>query len=1062
MNIKISYYMLVVLLSISTTISAQHLINGVVYGQAENKPLVAAKVSVAKLNVSVQTDLEGKFTINLPVGIHQLRFSYVGLTTLDTIINIPNNKILAIGLYSATVQLNEVIINTGYQELPKERQTGSFFKLNQEQLEVRVGASMIDRLEGIISSLLIDKRIPNNATIQIRGLSTLNETMISPLIILDNFPFEGNLDQINPNDIESVTVLKDAAASSIWGSRAGNGVIVLTSKKAKYNQPLTVAINTNLTLAAAPNLFSAQQLPVATSIELEKFLFNQGYYGNLFNDVAKRPVPAIAEILYRLKQGQLNQESADLAIENLGQYDLRNDMQKYLYRTSAKQQYAFNIQGGSAVQRNQLGFGYDQNLTELIGNENSRLTLRTNHEMNLGKLSLATGVFLIHSKTTTNSPGAYGSTFFTKPGMTYARLKDDNGLNIANDIFYRKVFTDTAGNGRLLDWKYRPLQELANNDNYTELTNLIFNFGINYKFKPWLSAAINYQGQQSWSNNYRNNTVQSYYTRDQINRFTQLSKDNIKYIIPVGGILNRTESRELSQIFRAQLNLTKNISLNHKVDAIMGAEIKDRKMNVDRINTYGYDTEKLNIIDLDYSNPYPIFGGIAGQSYIPSGLNKDQFITRYVSAYLNSAYTYVDRYSISASIRKDGSNLFGVSTNQKWVPLWSLGMLWQISKEPFYHVNWLQELKLRATYGVSGNVNPNASALTKIRYNEAARSPINIPSVGIDDPPNPALRWEQVKAFNLGLDFAAFKNSVSGSLEYYEKRATDLINSVAFDPTMGINTASRNSAAIASKGIDLVLNTSKTIGKFKWNSSFLLNWINYKITENLNPPNERGLVSDGAVIFPIKGYNPYLIVSYKWAGLDPIDGSPRGYLNGLPSKDYTALANNPLSEQVIHGSALPNLFGAFRNTVNFQKFSFTFNISYKFGYYFRKPSLNYGSLYQNLNGDLEYNSRWQKPGDELLTNVPSSVYPAIGLRDAFYNYAEINAIKADQVRLEEIYASYTIKPIKSTWFKTIQIYSYTNQLNLILWKANKFGIDPDLVYGLKPAKSFAIGLKVNL
>lgn len=1059
---KARIYLLLMLSVLTTSVVAQVTLKGRVFDDKDRFNLAGVTLRVAKMQITTHSDVNGEFELNLPLGEHVLSLNYLGYQHLDTLIKVVDAQVLAIGLRNTATQLKEVMVSTGYQELPKERLTGSFFKVDEAQLNQRLGASIVSRLDGITSSLLIDKRRPDNTNIQIRGLSTLNDAMTSPLIILDNFPYEGDLDQINPNDIESVTVLKDAAASSIWGARAGNGVIVLTSKKPKFNQPLTVSFNSNVSLRAAPNLFTAQQLPVATSIALERFLFGKGYYDNLFNDVIKRPIPAVAEILALVKQGSLTKELGEAQIEELNTYDLRRDMQQYLYQSSVKQQYALSIQGGNAVQRSRLSMGYDDGRSELVGNQNSRLTLKTDHQLVFNKLSLSAGITILNSKSTNNSPGAFGSTNFTKPGMAYSRLADDEGNFLAIDSYYRKQFTDTAGGGRLLDWKYRPLQELENNDNRNSLINLLVNLGADYQITPWLKASLSYQGQQSMANNYRNNNVESYVARDQINRFTQLTAQNIKYIIPVGGILNRTETKETSQMLRTQLNLNKLIGNRHQINAIIGAEIKDRNMDVNSSTLYGYDQERLSIIDLDYGNPYPVFAGLAGNSFVPSGLNKEEFVTRYASTYFNASYTYANRYSLSASLRQDGSNLFGVNTNQKWVPLGSLGILWTISNEAFYSIEWLQQLKLRASYGVSGNVNPNASALTRIRYNSASLSSINMPSVGVDDPPNPLLRWEKVKTFNIGIDFSALSNTLTGSVEYYEKRSNDLINSVRFDPTLGLSTSNRNSAAIAGNGVDLVLNSKNIRGKFNWNTSVLFNWVNYKITKNLNPPSEAGLVSDGTILYPITGYNPYLIVSYRWAGLDPTDGAPRGYLNGKPSKDYAALAKNPLNEQVIHGSALPTTFGAVRNTLNYHQFSFTFNVSYKFGYYLRKPSLNYGNLYQSLNGALEYEDRWTKPGDELNTNVPSLVYPAITLRDSFYNRSEINVVKGGHIRLEEFFISYDFKSKNNNWYKTIQLNAYVNQLDFTLWRANKIGLDPDLIYGLKPAKSFAFGIKVNL
>jgi hypothetical protein len=338
-----------------------------------------------------------------------------------------------------------------------------------------------------------------------------------------------------------------------------------------------------------------------------------------------------------------------------------------------------------------------------------------------------------------------------------------------------------------------------------------------------------------------------------------------------------------------------------------------------------------------------------------------------------------------------------------------------------------------------------------------------LPSVGIVSPPNPHLRWEQVKTLNAGIDFGLFNNRLNGSLEYYTKHSDDLINSVLLDPTVGFSNANQNSASIFSKGIDLVLNSLNIDGALKWRSTILFNYVNYKTTKNLNPPGTQGLVSSGMYIFSILNYNPYEIVTYKWAGLNPKTGDPQGYVNGAVSTDYEAIEQNPISQQVVNGSAIPPVFGSFRNTFEWKQFSLAVNITYRLNYYFLKPTTNYSNLIASGAGYSDYDQRWQKPGDELHTNVPSFIYPTNSLRDQFYQYASINALKGDNIKLRDIYFSYDVSPhLKIPGIKSLQFYLYANQLNLIIWRANKAGLDPDVIYGIKPPVNYSLGIKANL
>lgn len=1038
------------------------------YGDIKSEtgePVSGASIIFKKgLNTSV-TDTNGRFRILLKYAADTLKVTHVGYKPLEILVTDKISSLLHLYMVPLVNELKEVVVSTGYQDIPKERATGSFYKLDNHILNQRAGPDILSRLDGITSGLLFDHHDIEQQTIQIHGLSTLNYDAASPLIVLDNFPYNGDINNINPNDIESVTVLKDAAASSIWGAKAGNGVIVITTKKAKANQPLSISFNTNLTLTPRPNLFTANQLPVGSYINFQQYLFSQGYYDSMFSDPSYPAIPEVADILNQERNGQITSTQANQMIGQLRKQDVRSDMAKYLYQTSANQQYYLSLSGAGNKVRYLFSTGYDKDQSNLIGNDNDRLTIRSNNTIDLTpKWQLQTGLTLTRTNTKANSPGGYGSyRTATASIQPYARLVNSDGSPAAIDLYYSKAFTDTAGAGKLLDWKYRPLQELANNDNTTQGTDIRLNLGSDYKLFKWMSADLKYQYEQTRSDNANLENIASYSARDLINTFTQINGSAITYTVPKGGILNKINGISTQYALRAQLNFNPDFGSKGKLSAIAGGEIRQSKSTSQTGLTYGYDPNTLTTTPVDYTTQFPTYDGIYGNAYIFDGTQFTQFVNRFVSVYANASYTLGDKYTVSASARRDASNLFGVNTNQKWNPLWSAGAMWKIDREKFYHIAWLPELTFRITYGVSGNLSPDASALTQIQYYTANSSPLHVPYVGILAPPDPSLSWEQVKTWNTGVDFSLFNNRISGSFDYYIKHADNLINSVLLDPTVGFGSANINSAGIFTKGMDVVVNTVNTTGAFRWRSSILFSYVNFKVTKDLNPPSSAGLVSDGTYIFPVLGYNPYVIASYKWAGLDPQTGDPMGYVNGVVSKDYEAIEQNPVSQQVISGSALPPVFGTFRNTVNYKKVTLAVNITYKFDYYFRKPATNYYNLITTGQGYTDFNQRWQKPGDESHTNVPSFVYPDDPLRDQFYQYASINVLRADNIKLNDIYLSYDLSDkAKLIGIKSLQAYFYTSQLNWILWKANHAGIDPDILYGVHPPKTYSIGIKAAL
>jgi TonB-linked SusC/RagA family outer membrane protein len=1039
----------------------------VIYGEVKSvsgEPIAGANYYWAKNKSTATTDANGHIRIFFNPPADTLVVTHVGYKTVKQVIRGSTKMPFTIMLTPLVTELKEVSISTGYQTVPKERSTGSFYQLDRKILNQRVGPDILSRLDGITSGVIFDNHDIQQKTIQVRGLSTLNYDAASPLIVLDNFPYSGDINNINPNDIESVSVLKDAAAASIWGARAGNGVIVINTKKGRMGQSLSISFNANLTVSSRPDLFKVNQISVPEYIDLEKRLFSEGFYDNVFNDPTFPGYSKVVELLNHQRNGNITSAEVNSQIDQLKAHDIRNDMQKYLYRPAVNQQYYLNLNGSGSNIRYLFSVGYDKGLSSLQGNANDRLTIRSNQQIDLTKKwTLQTDVLLTRSTGKNNSPGGYGAySTYGSALSPYATLKDAMGSFTAIDLYHNSAFTDTAGNGKLLDWKYRPLQELANNDNTSKANDVLINVSTTYKFLKWLSTDFKFQHQQSWSDSRQLYNINSYYARDYINLFTQLNNGTPTYNVPKGGILNSSNGGSIQNAIRGQINIDQKLGKDYRLTAIAGGEIRENQNNTTYQTVYGYDPNTLTTKPVDYVNLYPTYDEINGDAFITNGSRFSRFDNRFVSVFTNAAYTYRDRYTLSASARRDASNLFGVNTNQKWNPLWSSGLLWHVDREPFYHISWLPQLSLRLTYGESGNLSPTESALTRIAYYDASRSPVRIPYVGINTPPNPYLSWETVKTLNAGIDFSLLNNRITGTIEYYTKRSNNLINSVVTDPTTGFFNVNRNSAAIFTKGADLIINSLNLNGDLRWNSSLLFSYVDYKLTKNLSPVGTEGLVSDGLYIFPVLGFNPYLIASYRWAGLDPANGDPMGYVNGQVSKDYSAITKNPIDQQVFHGSAVPSLFGNLRNTFEYRGFTLAINLSYRFNYYFRKPVTNYSGLIYGSAGYQDYDNRWRKAGDESVTNIPSFVYPTDPQRDQFYHYAEINVAKADNVKVQDVYLSYDV-PVHSNrlLFKKVQIYLYGNQLNLMLWKANKFGIDPDFINGLKIPAAYSIGLKTN-
>jgi hypothetical protein len=608
------------------------------------------------------------------------------------------------------------------------------------------------------------------------------------------------------------------------------------------------------------------------------------------------------------------------------------------------------------------------------------------------------------------------------------------------------TYLDTVGNGQLLDWKYRPLEEvrLANNVSTSKFVNLPV--ALSYKFTRWAALRLTYQytEQRIDGNNY--SRPESYYVRNLVNTFTNLSQTivSLRYPVPIGGILDISTEESQSQNARAQLDVNKTLAGRHSITGLLAAEVSETKTNGNVQRLYGFNRETgTSNTAINFYTYYPLYGKLVSTT-IPNG---DLFLPekniRFASFVGNLSYNYSGRYTIYASARKDGANMFGVNTNRKWKPLWSTGLSWNLSEESFYHVKWMSSLRLRASYGYSGNPG-NATGLPVISYRFGGSPLSNQVSANIAATPNPNLRWEQVRIINSALDFAIFNNRLSGSIDVFRKKSSFIIWVDPPAPSTGVATYVGNAANLSGRGFELTLSSRNTVGMVKWGSSFHLSHAKTIVDKVFfSKRSTLDYISYG--INPSSGQIAYGLSSYRFAGLDPATGDPMGYLNKQPSKNYSPILADSLQNQVFHGSSIPLYFGNLGNSVSWKAFTFFANLTYRLAFYYRKPTLSYSRLAGNI-GHADYALRWQKPGDENHTTVPSFIYPLDPTRDLFYGYSEVNVLRGDNIRLTDLRLQYSW-PLNKSAVKSLQLSVSANQLDIIIWKKDKSVYDPDITGG---------------
>ena len=1032
---------------------------------AENLPIQGASIRLLHAHYTTVSGTDGNFQLTKPIGKDTLLISYTGYLDKKIII-IDGNQFLTIRLESQLTQLDEVVVNTGYQSLPKERSTGSFVQIDKELLNRRVSTNILDRLDGITSGLIFNRNktpAANESDIVIRGRSTIYG-QVNPLIIVDNFPYDGDISNINPNEVESITILKDASAASIWGVRSGNGVIVITTKKGKAGQAPKISFNTNITVGNRPNLYYQPTLDANNYIAIESFLFSKGYYNSRINN-AYQSLSPVVDILAKRRAGLISSADSSAQIGALQGIDVRNDLSKYFYRPAVSQQYALTVSGGSVSNQYFLMAGYDKNISNQKGYANDRININAKNNFQLipNKLELSANLAF----TSSTSDIAFAA--FNNSYPIYQKLVDANGKAVTVYNNYRKSWLDTIGQGQLLDWTNRPYDELGYANNHIRLTDYRMGVTIKYKITKKLDLNLLYQYQDGRTNQDNAQGQNTYFTRDIINRYTQvdyIAKNPVRNA-PLGTILDNTISSYSANSARAIANYNSILGKHGQVTVLAGTEIKDYHSFNSVKRLYGYNSDNATDIPISATTLYPTLPA-GTQPKLPYINTQSGTTDRYLSYFANAGYSYQNKYLLTISARKDESNLFGVAANQKGVPLWSAGLGWILSQESFFKSRTINYLKLRLTYGYNGNVDKSTTAYTTGAT--GLGSIFNQPTIDLVNPPNPDLSWEKTSLTNLAVDFGLFNGRLQGSLEGYYRKGTNLTGISEVASQTGVSQFRQNIADISGQGIDFTLSATPVKTNLVWEINFLYSYNTDRIDRYLLAPSSIKRYVENITSNPVQGKPWSAIYAFKWNGLNPSTGDPQGFVSGSSSTDFTKLVSPGTTADISYiGPGRPTHFGSIRNNFSYKHFGLSCNIVYEMGYFYRRSSVNYantfsGSLnygnYTLAHGDLA--KRWQKPGDELTTNVPSLVYPAVSARDEFYTYSEVLVEKGDHIRLRDIQAYYDINLTKqkSSPFRNARVYLYANNIGII-WRANHSGIDPDAVTGMPAPFSLSAGVNID-
>jgi len=1028
--------------------------------------------SVLPKGYVTKTDENGYFSMAVPGDSVRVELRSVGYM-LKRVLFSPKQPSLHIILSRDEMLIEEVVVNSGYQTQKLETKVGSYEVIGKELLNREVGPDFMSRLENNSSGILFDRqeesfatsgRMPNN-NVYIHGVSTLRTANLggsAPLIVVDNFPFEGDVNLINPAEIESVTVLKDAAASSIWGAKAGNGVIVITTKKGSYGEQLRQQFDVTTRVMDKPAFFKRNIIDNATLIEVERWLYDKGYFANRANSASKPVLSPVVELLLQRDGEELNDQELEQALQRYASQDVRNDMLEHVYRNVFFQQYNYNLNGGSNSVNYNLQLGYDRSLPVQRSDEMQRITASISNNFKVAPfLEVYAGLNVAEIQSTS----APGGDFYRNNGypFPYVNLVDEQGNMLPVPYQYRQTFVDTAGQGMLLDWTFNPLELVYNPPTTSNQKNIRTDLRTNIDLLRNLKLNLQYRNSFTQTKTDDHHGLDSYYARNLVNRGSQIVNGNVAYNFPYGGILRQRNARNTAHYFRSQMNYSW-INHGHELATTIGSEVQlQRSYSMGNV-LYGYDENNLTFAtSLDFTRRYPVFGGLASSDIIPfNQINNTSISNNFLSFYAIADYHYEKRYLLSASVRRDASNLFGVATNKKWTPLWSIGAGWNVHHENFWNTKHIDVLKLRGSFGYSGNVDNSMSALTTLQLMSPSTEwgvPYNVGRiVGL---PNELLRWEKLANWNVGVDIAFAQRRWSLTADYYVKHTYDLFDTFQLDPSVGASSMVLNGANTRSRGVDLRLNG--TVGRrlLRWNTNLLFTYNNNWVVKTLTDPKlPNSYVTPGGVS-NLEEDMVYELYAYRWSGLNA-EGMPQGILNGEVSTAYRdIMRNSNLDEMDKMGSSRPLLFGVWRNTFSHGHFALSASLAYRFKYFFRMPSIDYDGLFERNEGHSDFYDRWQQPGDETKTHVPAMIYPLDLNANSFYSNASVLVERGDYIRLQDLRLDFRTELKMGQKQLPINCFAMVNNVGLI-WKATKKDIDPEFRGNIPTPTSYSFGLNVKL
>ncbi|RAW01383.1 SusC/RagA family TonB-linked outer membrane protein [Pseudochryseolinea flava] len=1019
-------------------------VSGKVNSAKDGGELPGVSVRIKGTNQGTVTSTDGIYDINASP-TDTLQFTFVGFITRDEIVG--NRTVINVPMDTETTELDEVVV-TGFQEVERKLFTGSTANIKMSEAKIPGMTDASQMLEGRVAGVTVDNisgTFGASPKIRIRGNTSINGDT-QPLMVVDGVILEdlnaataddimtGNANTlttssiagINPDDIESMQILKDASATAQYGTRAKNGVIVITTKKGKSGQT-KVSYTGNFSFHIRPSYSQFDILNSNDEMSVYREMYDKGLI-DVTTAVKAKNYGSIGKMFVLVNRNQLRWDGdGTLNEEFLNKYENANtDWFDVLFRNfSVQQQHSLSFTSGSEKQSNYYSLSFMDDAGQTIADNVKRYVVTAKNSFQF------TDKFHLDLKLNANYrdqkvPGTQNRDFDPITGR-FKRDFDINPLSYAlNTSRSIRPYDD---NGELEYFRrnfaaFNILDELSLNYININVSDISTQADFNYEIKPNIVFRSTIQGRYATTKrehviHEKSNQAEAY--RADSTQFIKAANNLLysdpddpssqpKVVLPVGGFNNINEDELTYFYIRNSINWDKVFNTVHSVNVMAGQEIKYTNRTSRRADGIGVVYENGGVVQTDPS----MIEFLARQGISPYALGKDK--ERFAGLYVTGAYAYKEKYIFNATARYDGSNRLGESIQARYLPTWNVSGAWNIDQEDFFKPKWVDFLKIRATYGLSANLGPNTSALLNIRSRVTLR-PTDVETyLYIQDLKNDDLTWEKLKEVNVGFDYGIFNNNVTGTIDFYHRNCYDLIGLFQTSGVGGAEFKNGNYADMTARGFEFAINALALRSRdFSWTTSFNIGYTRDEITRlEFNPRLGDAIVQGGAAVIggPRRG-----LFSTRFAGLDT-RGIPAFYDgNGEVVYNYSLQDRENIRDVLKYeGSAEPRGAGGFTNIFTYKNFALNIFISYKFDYKIRLDDA-FSPRYTDFSSlSRSFVNRWVTSGDEQVTDIPVILDQEILEKETsdyqsaydLYNKSTARVADGTYARLKSVRLSYTL------------------------------------------------------